>query len=73
MDAVERRLYLEAALKDRPDILDGMDDKPIAISGNHVAFQYTSPSLLSSKPSAPGEDIEDIVTLPTRGLFAEAQ
>ena len=73
MDAVERRLYLEAALKDRPDILDGMDDRPIAISGNYVAFQYTSPSSTSSKPSAPKPDIEDIVTLPTRGLFAEAQ
>jgi hypothetical protein len=73
MDAVERRLYVEAALQSRPDILDGMDDRPIAVSGNSVAFPYTSPSSTSRKPGAAVEDIEDIVTLPTRGLFAEAQ
>lgn len=73
MDAVERRLYLEAALQGRPDILDGMDDRPIAVSGNYVAFPYTSPLSLSREPRVPVEDIEDIVTLPTRGLFAEAQ
>jgi hypothetical protein len=75
LDAVERRLYLEAALKDRTDILYGMDDKPIAISGNHVAFEFSGPldgwsDKWESDPKAP---IEDIVTLPTRGLFAEAQ
>ncbi len=73
MDAVERRIYLEAALSNRPEILDGMDDRPIAISGNYVAFEYTDPSSSSSQPRVPVEDIEDIVTLPTRGLFAEAQ
>jgi len=73
MDAVERRLYLEDALKGRPEILYGIDDKPLAISGNYVAFQYSGPLSLSSKPSVPVEDIEDIITLPTRGLFAEAQ
>lgn len=39
-DAVERRLYLGDALSDRPDIFEGMDDRPIAISGNYVAFGY---------------------------------
>jgi hypothetical protein len=70
MDGVERRLYLEQALADRPDILDRMDDRPIAVSGNHVAFQYSG---ASPQTDTPVESAEDIVTLPTRGLFAEAQ
>lgn len=75
MDAVERRLYLEEALRDRQDILNGMDDKPLAISGNHVAFQYNGPlaDWQDVREDDPKEPIEDIVTLPTRGLFAEAQ
>jgi hypothetical protein len=75
MDAVERRLYLEQALQDRPDILDGMDDKPLAISGHYVAFPYSGPlaQWQDSSDELPTAPIEDIVTLPTRGLFAEAQ
>ncbi len=79
MDSVERRLYIEGALKDRPDILYGLDDKPLAISGNYVAFQYSDPADRISESVEvegmiePGSLHEDIVTLPTRGLFAEAQ
>ena len=75
MDAVERRLYLEQALQDRPDILAGMDDRPVAISGNYVAFQYNGPlaQWSDSREDDPQVPCEDIVTLPTRGLFAEAQ
>lgn len=76
MDVVERRLYLEKALENRPDILSGMDNKPLAISGNYVAFEYkysVPPSVAGMPNEPPIEDIEDIIALPTRGLFAEAQ
>ena len=75
MDVVERRLYLEKALQDRPDVLAGIDDRPIAISGNYVAFEYRGPASQSTGASNGALDtpLEDIVTLPTRGLFAEAQ
>jgi hypothetical protein len=68
MDAVERRLYLEEALRARPDILHGMDDKPLAISGNHVAFQFNGPiaGWEASRADDPKEPLEDLVTLPTR-------
>ena len=72
LNSVERRLYLEKALQSRPDILDGIDDRPLAVSGNYVAFRYTGgPSVPSG--FAPPAVREDVVTLPTRGLFAEAQ
>jgi GH25 family lysozyme M1 (1,4-beta-N-acetylmuramidase) len=75
MDAVERRLYLEDALQGRQDILNGMDDRPLAVSGNYVAFQYNGPlaDWQGTRLDDPKKPIEDIVTLPTRGLFAEAQ
>ena len=79
LDSMERRLYLERALKDRPDILYGLNDKPLAISGNYVAFQYSDPAVQISESIEvegmiePGSFHEAIVTLPTRGLFAEAQ
>jgi hypothetical protein len=75
MDSVERRLYLEAALATRSDILAGMDDRPLAISGNYVAFQYNGPlnQFDNSRADDPIVPFEDIVTLPTRGFFAEAQ
>lgn len=75
MDSFERRLYLEAALVTRPDILAGMDDRPLAISGNYVAFQYSGPlgQFENERVDDPAVPYEDIVTLPTRGLFAEAQ
>lgn len=75
MDVVERRLYLEQALHDRLDILDAIDDRPIALSGNYVAFQYSGPlaQWSDSREDDPKVPIDDIVTLPTRGLFAEAQ
>lgn len=72
MDPIERRLYLERALFDRLDVLHGLDDRPLAISGNHVAFGFRGP-IAATPPAAEDPPLEDIVTLPTRGLFAEAQ
>lgn len=76
LDPTERRLYLESALANDRNILNVLDDTPIAVSGSHVAFPYFGPF-----PDWPEDDesgvstppIESIVTLPTRGLFAEAQ
>jgi len=73
-DAVERRLYLERALQSRPEILAGISDRPMAISGNYVAFAYRGLRDASGGlPPVEGPPVEDIVTLPTRGLFAEAE
>lgn len=74
MDPVERQMYLEMALGFDNALLAAIDSKPIAVSGNYVAFVYDGPM-----PSMADDDVvkleprESIVTLPTRGLFAEAQ
>jgi hypothetical protein len=73
MDAAERRLYLEATLGSNSSILAAIDDKPIAVSGNHVAFIYEGPLPFTPWAGSVLEPLEAIVTLPTRGLFAEAQ
>jgi len=72
---IERRIRLEAALSEHPDLLDALDDIPLAISGNYVAFAYDGPFLNwePSRATDPALPLEDIVTLPTRGVFAEAQ
>ncbi len=72
---VERRIRIESALVGNSDLLDALDDMPIAVSGNCVAFPYDGPipGWLDTRPEDPDAPLEDIVTLPTRGLFAEAQ
>jgi hypothetical protein len=77
-DPVERRLLLEAALANHPDILDLVDDIPLAVSGNYVAFLYNKFPSSSSSESKEEEEAQkkprvSMVSLPTRGLFAEAQ
>ena len=75
LDSTERSLYLESALEDHADILGAMDDRPIAVSGNYVAFDYYGPlsGFTEEREDDPDEPLASIVTLPTRGLFAEAQ
>ncbi|HRH47367.1 MAG TPA: LecA/PA-IL family lectin [Panacibacter sp.] len=77
MDSVERRLYLESSLSDFPEILTVMDDMPLAVTGNSLAFPCDLPEMLPAndaiKRTEPGEIVESIVCFPTRGLFAEAQ
>jgi hypothetical protein len=73
MDPAERRLYLEAALGSDSPILSAIDDKPIAVSGNSVAFVYDGPLPFTQAAASEWGPLESIVTLPTRGLFAEAQ
>ena len=59
-------------------IITGMSDIPFAMSGNHLAFRYSG-----DLPAEAGEALPEnvpldlapsraIVTLPTRGIFAEA-
>lgn len=74
MDPTERRLILETALGGA-DLLSAVDDKPIAASGNPVASIYDGPmpDWADKRDSDNEEALESIVTLPTRGLFAEAQ
>ncbi|MDE2117577.1 MAG: hypothetical protein KGJ19_03165 [Betaproteobacteria bacterium] len=71
---VDRRLHLEAVLSDYPEILNAIDDKPIAISGNYLAYLFDGEITGWSEKHSddPEEPLEDIVMLPTRGVFAEA-
>jgi hypothetical protein len=73
MDPTERRLFLEAALGSNNPLLYALDDRPLAVSGNSVAFAYNGPVPNATEEEEDPEPLESIVTLPTRGLFAEAQ
>jgi hypothetical protein len=78
-DPVERRILLDDALQGYPQIRDGLDETPLAVSGNCVAFACDPPltrPLVGPDPSQDSVVVtpsEDIVSIPTRGLFAEAQ
>ena len=54
MDAVERRLYLEAALKDRPDILDGMDDLSVQFRGTPAGNLFVEGYFNARRLGGPG-------------------
>jgi outer membrane protein OmpA-like peptidoglycan-associated protein len=62
-------------LSAHPNILNDLDDTPIATSGNYVAFPLNSPDDLEADR---GEDEREnlmkvgIASFPTRGVFAEA-
>ena len=73
LDPVERQIYLEMALGYDSDLLAAIDTRPIAVSGNYVAFIYDGPMPSETDDAVVPEPMEFIVTLPTRGLFAEAQ
>ncbi|MCB9453075.1 MAG: hypothetical protein H6672_16690 [Anaerolineaceae bacterium] len=73
LDSVERQIYLEMALGYDSDLLAAIDTRPIAVSGNYVAFIYDGPLPSDRDEVVELETKESIVTLPTRGLFAEAQ
>ena len=51
-DPVERRILLELALKDYPHILERLDNIPLAVDGNYVAFPYNPPN------NPPNRDLE---------------
>jgi hypothetical protein len=71
-DPLERRRLLENSLGGNSRILDGIDDLPLAVDGCYVAFAYNA----LSDGDIQDEDVlesESIISLPTRGLFAEAE
>lgn len=75
MDPRERRQRISDYVG---NLLAGMSDAPLAMSGNHLAFRYTGSNLPTAAREALPDAIaklkpkESIVTLPTRGIFAEA-
>lgn len=75
MDPRERRQRISTYVG---NFLAGISDTPLAMSGNHLAFRYTGKNLPSVAREALPDSIaklkpkESIVTLPTRGIFAEA-
>lgn len=74
IDESDRRLYIDDALAPFPGLAAAVDSTPLACSGNVVAFGYQGqvPNWSETRPEDPTEPIESIVTLPTRGVFAEA-
>jgi hypothetical protein len=75
MDQSDRRLYIDDALAPFPGLAAAVDSTPLAYSGNVVAFGYEgkAPNWSDTSPDGPPPDPqESIVTLPTRGVFAEA-
>jgi hypothetical protein len=75
MDPSERRDLLEAALANSPALLNSIDDRPLGVSGNRVAFAFEGdpPAWLAALDRETPAPVESIVTFPTPGLFAEAQ
>lgn len=75
MDPRERRQRISSYVG---NLLAGMSDTPLAMSGNHLAFRYTGSKLPAAARESLPDSIakltpkESIVTLPTRGIFAEA-
>jgi hypothetical protein len=76
LDPSDRRMMIEAALADFPQLAESIDDVPLAVSGNYVAFGYDGPVPGEGDSNGPLAEpvlpVESIVTLPTRGVFAEA-
>jgi hypothetical protein len=74
MDARERRLRLAPSVG---PLLAGLGEVPLAMSGNHLAFRYSGdvPADVAARLPELKLDLkaaETVVTLPTRGIFAEA-
>jgi hypothetical protein len=78
-DPVEHRLLIDAFLTGSSAIRDRVDDVPLAVAGNHVAYLYRDPADDNVAVEDEREALKDlpppqvsIVSLPTRGVFAEA-
>ena len=52
---------------------DIIDSVPVAISGQHIAFAYHGDDASITTPPPAGQPAATIVSLPTRGVLAEAQ
>lgn len=75
MDRSERQVILESALENFPELFRAIDDRPVAVSGNRVAFAFAGdpPAWLGTLSREAPVPEESIVTFPTPGIFAEAQ
>lgn len=75
MDRSERQVILESALENSPELFMAIDDRPVAVSGNRVAFAFAGdpPAWLGALSRETPLPEESIVTFPTPGIFAEAQ
>jgi hypothetical protein len=74
-DPTERRLLLAESLRSRPDILDAIDDTPLAFSGSYLAYGLNVAEDLEQQRAS--DDMANptehsIVSLPTHGIFGEA-
>lgn len=74
MDPRERRLRLAPFVG---GLLNGVSDQPLAMTGNHLAYRYAGDLPSDARESLPDtiaalKPQDMIVTLPTRGIFAEA-
>jgi hypothetical protein len=74
MDSTERRIRLVNALG--PQVADAVDDLPLAVGGNQVAFQLNAVEpddpRLTALIGTPKPTVR-YATMPARGVFAEAE
>jgi hypothetical protein len=73
-DPTERTMMLDTLFAAVPEIRTGIDPTPVAVSGNYVAFPFNGAEAPEPAPPQTGPDLtpkSSIVSLPTRGLFAE--
>lgn len=75
MDSTERRLRLIAAYGN--ELVDQVDDTPLAVSGNQVAFRYRASDTLTKDQIetlwAESAPTTQFASIPARGVFAEAE
>ena len=75
-DTSERTLMLDHALRDQPELRHSIEDTPLGVSGNYVAFRWNRPPTeqeldREERRKQALTPKQDVATLPTRGLFAE--
>ncbi len=72
-DARAARFDLFPGVGGKGSLLDMIENRPIGTLGNALAFPYAGPGI-DRAPRVTGDRVasERLVSLPTRGLFAEA-
>jgi hypothetical protein len=70
-DPTERVMLLDTLFASLPTVRNAIDPTPVAVNGNYVAFSFNGAEAPEPDPSPELTPRSDIVSLPTRGLFAE--
>jgi hypothetical protein len=70
-DPTERVMMLDALFATVPAVRNAIDPTPLAINGNYVTYGFNGATAPEPTPSPELAPKRDIVSLPTRGLFAE--